>query len=157
MTDENRKIATLDPAHSVALFTPDQAALHQAAAAGIKTVVNFRTAGEKGGLSPEEERSAADRLGLNYLHHPVTAEDLTEERVYDFRAKLDDLPGPVFLHCASGTRAAAMTLMALAADKGWTGETALQEGKARGIDLSEEKIGAFVKRYADRLAGVDPA
>ena len=43
--------------------------------------------------------------------------------------------------------------MALAADKGWDGDTALQEGKARGIDLTEEKIGQFVKSYADEKAG----
>ena len=45
-----------------------------------------------------------------------------------------------------------MTLMALAADKGWDGDKALQEGKARGIDLTEEKIGQFVKSYADSKA-----
>ena len=45
-----------------------------------------------------------------------------------------------------------MTLMALAADKGWDGDTALQEGKSRGIDLTEEKIGQLVKSYADRKA-----
>ncbi len=46
-----------------------------------------------------------------------------------------------------------MTLMALAADTGWGDDTALQEGKARGIDLTEEEIGGFVKSYADEKAG----
>ncbi len=45
-----------------------------------------------------------------------------------------------------------MTLMALAADKGWYCNMALQEGKAHGIDLTEEKIGLFVKSYADEKA-----
>ena len=70
----------------------------------------------------------------------------------EFRRALDDLPQPVFLHCASGKRAGAMTLMALAADKGWDGDTALQEGKARGIDLTEDGIGQFIKSYADSKA-----
>ncbi|WP_280321728.1 hypothetical protein [Sulfitobacter faviae] len=52
MTDDSQKIATIDPAHNVALFTPDAKALEQAASAGMKTVVNFRASDEKGGLSP---------------------------------------------------------------------------------------------------------
>ena len=152
MTDDSQKIATIDPAHNVALFTPDAKALEQAASAGMNTVVNFRASDEKGGLSPDEERLVAEKLGLNYLHHPVTPDTLGPETVDEFRESLDDLPQPVFLHCASGKRAGAMTLMALAADKGWDGDTALQEGKSRGIDLTEEKIGQFVKSYADSKA-----
>jgi uncharacterized protein (TIGR01244 family) len=152
MTDDAQKIATIDPNHTVALFTPETDTLKQAASAGAKSLVNFRADGEKGGLTPDEEREQAERLGLNYLHHPVTADSLDAALVDDFRRSLDDLPQPVFLHCASGKRAGAMTLMALAADKGWDGETALQEGKARGIDLTEEKIGQFVKSYADDKA-----
>lgn len=153
MTNEPRKIATIDPNHTVALFTPEPEALQQAASGGMKSVVNFRASGEKGGLSPEEEQQRAERLGLNYLHHPVTADSLDTALVDDFRRSLDDLPQPVLLHCASGKRAGALTLMALAADKGWDGDTALQEGKARGIDLTEKKIGQFVKSYVDEKAG----
>jgi len=152
MTDDAQKIATIDPNHTVALFTPEANTLKQAASAGAKSLANFRAEGEKGGLTPDEERQQAERLGLNYLHHPVTADSLDAALVDDFRRSLDDLPQPVFLHCASGKRAGAMTLMALAADKGWDGETTLQEGKARGIDLTEEKIGQFVKSYADDKA-----
>ncbi|MEI4264202.1 beta-lactamase hydrolase domain-containing protein [Roseovarius sp. D0-M9] len=152
--DQGQKIATLDPTHTVALFIPDVGTLEQAASAGAKTIVNFRASGEEGGISPEEEHQQTERLGLNYLHHPVTADSLDAALVDDFRRSLDDLPQPVFLHCASGKRAGAMTLMALAADKGWDGNTALQEGKARGIDLTEETIGQFVKSYADDKAGV---
>ncbi len=137
----------------MALFTPDSGTLEQAGSAGAKTVVNFRAEGEKDGLTPDQERQQAEKLGLNYLHHPVTADSLDAALVDDFRRSLDDLLQPVFLHCASGKRAGAMTLMALAADKGWDGDTALQEGKARGIDLTEEKIGEFVKSYADEKAG----
>jgi uncharacterized protein (TIGR01244 family) len=153
MTDDTQKIATLDPNHNVALFTPERAALEQAASAGMKSLVNFRASGEKGGLSPEEEQQQAKRLGMNYLHYPIIADNLDGALVDDFRRSLDDLPQPVFLHCASGKRAGAMTLMALAADKGWDGETALQEGKSRGIDLTDETIGQFVKSYADDKAG----
>ena len=145
-------IATIDSNHIVALFNPDEAALRKAATSGMRSLVNFRTSGEKG-LSLEEERRIADAAGLNYLHVPVSGDSLDAVQVDEFRRALDDLPQPVFLHCASGKRAAAMTLMALAADKGWDGDAALAEGRRRGIDLSEESIGQFVKSYADRKSG----
>lgn len=146
-------IATIDSNHIVALFTPDEAALRKAASAGMMSLVNFRAAGEKGGLSLEEERRVADSAGLNYLSVPVTSEGLSDETVDDFRRSLDDLPQPVFLHCGSGKRAGAMTVMALAADKGWDGQSALEEASKRGLDLSEETIGEFVRDYADRKSG----
>ncbi|SLN73833.1 hypothetical protein LOS8367_03753 [Limimaricola soesokkakensis] len=71
----------------------------------------------------------------------------------DFRRSLDDLPQPVLLHCASGKRAGAMTLMALAAEQGLDGEAAIAKGRAAGVDLTQEKIGQFVKDYADRKSG----
>ncbi len=146
------KIATIDSNHIVALFTPDESDLRRAASAGMKSLVNFREASEKG-LSPSDEQRIAEAAGLNYLHCPVASDSLSTELVDDFRRSLDDLPQPVFLHCASGKRAGAMTLMALAADKGWDGDTALAEGRQRGIDLSQEKIGQFVKDYANAKAG----
>lgn len=154
MTDETHEVAFFDPNYTVALFNPGSEAIRQAAFEGMKSVVNFRALGEKDGLSPEEEQQRAEQLGLNYLHHPVTADNLDTEHVDAFRRSLKQLQQPVFLHCASGKRAGAMTLMALAADKGWDGDTALKEGKARGIDLTEEKIGQFVKSYADEKVGV---
>ena len=148
------QIVTIDSNHIVALFTPDEAALRQAASAGMMSVVNFRAAGENGGLSIPDERRVAEKAGLNYLHHPVTATELDDDHVDNFRRSLDDLPQPVFLHCASGKRAGAMALMAIAAENGWDGATALAKGRDRGFDLSEDEIGTFVKAYADRKAGL---
>ncbi|MFW8595547.1 beta-lactamase hydrolase domain-containing protein [Cribrihabitans neustonicus] len=146
------EIATIGSNHIVALFAPGEDALRKAASSGMASLVDFRTEGEKG-LSFEKERQVAETLGVNYFHFPVAAEALSDELVDEFRRSLDDLPQPVFLHCASGRRAGAMTLMALAADKGWDGDTAIAEGRKRGIDLGEEAIGQFVKKYADRKSG----
>ena len=73
------RIATIDGNHIVALFTPDEAALRDAASADMKSVVNFRASDEKGGLSLEDERRVAEAAGLNYLHHPVTQETLSAD------------------------------------------------------------------------------
>jgi len=45
-----------------------------------------------------------------------------------------------------------MTLWHWRQIKGCDGQTALQESEARGIDLMEEKIGQFVRSYADDKA-----
>ena len=63
------------------------------------------------------------------------------------------LPRPVLLHCASGKRAGAMTLMAISATRGLDGDAALALGRAQGLDLTTEQIGQFVKTYADDKAG----
>ncbi len=148
------KIITIDSNHVVALFAPDEAALRKAASSGVRSVVNFRTSDEKTHLSLHDERRVAEAAGLNYLHHPVSADALDDALVDDFRRSLDDLPQPVLLHCASGKRAGAMALMTLAAENGLDGDAALDLGRARGLDLSQEKIGQFVKDYADRKANV---
>ncbi len=143
---------TIDRNYSIARFAPDEATLRQAAEEGFRSVVNFRTAEEKQDVTPEEERRIAEEAGLTYLHHPVSPEALDDALVDDFRRSLDDLPQPVLLHCASGKRASAMTLMARAAEEGLDGEAALAKGRENGLDFTQEKIGQFVKDYADRKA-----
>nr|WP_255455620.1 sulfur transferase domain-containing protein [Salipiger sp. PrR007] len=127
--------------------------MRNVATEGMMTVVNFRKADEIGGMALPEEHRVAEAVGLNYLHHPVSVEELDEEGVDNFRRSIDDLPQPVFLHCSSGARAGALALMALAAENGWDGVTALQYGGDRGLDLSKEKIADFVQAYADRKSG----
>ncbi|MGX9857526.1 beta-lactamase hydrolase domain-containing protein (plasmid) [Limimaricola variabilis] len=146
-------VVEIDSNHGIARFAPDEAALRKAAEEGYRSVVNFRTTDEKQEVAPDEERRIVEETGLSYLHHPVSPDALDDELVDDFRRSLDDLPQPVLLHCASGKRAGAMTLMALAADRGIDGEAAIEMGREKGLDLSQEKIGQFAKDYADRKSG----
>lgn len=146
-------IVPIDSNHTVARFAPDEATLKQAAEEGFRSVVNFRTSGEKQEVTPDEERRLVEEAGLTYLHHPVAPDALDDALVDDFRRKLADLPKPVLLHCASGKRASAMTLMALAAQEGLDGDAVIEKGRESGFDLSQEQIGQFVKDYADRKSG----
>ncbi|MGJ8545557.1 MAG: beta-lactamase hydrolase domain-containing protein [Sulfitobacter sp.] len=138
--------------YQVAKFAPDASALRQAAAEGFRSVVNFRTAQEQPDLAPDEEGKIAAQAGVSYLHYPVAPDALDHELVEGFRHKLADLPTPILFHCASGKRAGAMVLMALAANEGLDGEAVIAKGQAQGLELSQEKIGNFVKSYADRYA-----
>lgn len=146
-------IVEVDSTNSVARFAPDEAALRQAATEGFRSVVNFRTSEERQGISPEEERRLVEEAGLTYLHHPVAPNALDDALVDGFRRKLADLPGPVLFHCASGKRAGAMVLMALAARDGLDGIAALAKGREIGLDLSQDEIGRFVRGYVDRKLG----
>ena len=143
----------IDSDHTVARFAPDAEALQHATQQGYRSVVNFKTDAEKQDVSPEEEKQLAEEAGLVYLHHPVAPDALDKALVDAFRNKLADLPRPVLLHCASGKRAGAMTLMAISATRGLDGDAALALGRAQGLDLTGEQIGQFVKTYADDKAG----
>ncbi|EAR51068.1 hypothetical protein OG2516_04199 [Oceanicola granulosus HTCC2516] len=142
-------VVTLDPRFTVATFAPDQAALAQAQKDGFRAVVNLRTASEKPEIAPDEEERIAREAGLAYLHHPTAADGLDAAHVDEFRRHLASLPDPVLVHCASGKRAGALTLMALGAENGWSGDEALAHGRQAGLDLANEQIGGFVSRYLD--------
>ncbi|MEQ3624203.1 MAG: sulfur transferase domain-containing protein [Celeribacter sp.] len=142
----------IDSDHTVARFAPDADTLQDAARQGYRSIVNFKTDVEKQDVTPAEEKRLAEDAGLAYLHHPVAPEALDGELVDAFRRKLADLPRPVLLHCASGKRAGAMTLMAIGATRGLDGDETLELGKQQGLDLTDEQIGQFVKSYANGKA-----
>jgi len=55
----------IDRHHNVALFTPDAGTLEQAASAACQGQLVIPRGREKEGLTPEEERQQAEKLGLN--------------------------------------------------------------------------------------------
>ena len=88
---------------------PSEQDLKALASEGFATVVNLRRAGEPNQpLSPEEEGEAAARQGLRYLHIPVDGTNIDEATIQRFKEEVAQLPGPVFVHCASGRRAEAV-------------------------------------------------
>lgn len=82
---------------------------------GYRTVVNFRDQDETNDqLPPAEEGAEVQTLGMRYVHLPTTAHTLTAEIFDRFRATISNLPRPIFAHCATGKRAAALVLAVLA-------------------------------------------
>lgn len=123
----NRK----DPVHGITTAgQPSAQQLASAAAAGYKTVIDLRGAGEDRGM---DEKATVERLGMKYVNLPVLhAAGVT----YANAAALDDLlaklDGPVLLHCATGNRAGA--LLALRAKlHGASNDDALALGVAGGV------------------------
>lgn len=85
--------------------TPEH--LELAAASGYGTVISLRTESEPGF---EEERAAADALGLTFVSIPVAgAADLTEDNARALGSAMAAAQGsPLMLHCGSGNRAGAL-------------------------------------------------
>lgn len=93
----------------VGKIPPGEEELKTLAADGFASVVNLRREGERyERLPPKEEEAHTRRLGLSYLHFPVSPDQLDAETIARFRAQLAKLPVPIFVHCGSGKRAEAL-------------------------------------------------
>lgn len=126
---------------------PSAADLHQAAAAGVTTLIDLRQPDEARGF---DETAAAERLGLRYVRIPVAgAAGLTEANAQALRTALAQSQGPVLLHCASGNRAGAL-LALLQAREGASVEDALTFGRAAGMTSLEAPTRVLLEQDAAR-------
>ncbi|MCG3132924.1 MAG: hypothetical protein HMLKMBBP_00008 [Planctomycetes bacterium] len=110
---------------------PGDADLAAAAAAGYRTVVNFRTPGEPGYV---DERAAVESRGMRYVAIPVAGTGIQPSHA-DLLAPVlaDPSAGPVLMHCRSGTRAKQAWTVWLARHGGETPESAVRRGEAAGL------------------------
>jgi len=117
---------------------------------GFRTIVNLRTEGEEEQpLSPAKERQIVEQAGMKYVHLPVSPASIGPELVDKFRAQIAELPGPVLVHCASGMRAGAFSMMATATKQGWSGDETLEKAKAMGFACEAPELKQFVRSYVD--------
>lgn len=117
---------------------------------GFRTIVNLRTEGEDDqAMSPEQEREAVENAGMKYVHLPVSSATMGPDTVDKFRAQLPTFEGPVLVHCHAGMRAGAFTMMATAAEKGWSGEDTLQKAEEMGFSCEAPQLRQFVRSYVD--------
>ncbi|MGN6545468.1 MAG: beta-lactamase hydrolase domain-containing protein [Aureliella sp.] len=132
---------------------PTEEQLQDLAGQGFKSVVNFRTEGEEDQpLSPADEEAKAKKLGLEYLHVPVSMKSMSPQCVDQFRQQYPDLPKPVFAHCKSGKRAGAMVMMHLASAQGMSGQQTLQQAEQMGFKCDQPELKQFVEQYVDSHA-----
>lgn len=117
---------------------------------GFRTIVNLRTEGEEDQpMSPAQEQQVVEQAGMKYLHLPVSPASMGPELVDKFRAQITDLPEPLLVHCASGMRAGAFSMMATATEEGWTGDETLEKAKAMGFECKAPELKQFVRSYVD--------
>lgn len=136
------RVIELDPDHAVAPDPPHAEDLDFLRQRGFRSVVNLRALGEQDeALSPEREGEEAERRGLAYLHFPVRPDELGPAKVREFRSRLERLPKPVVIHCASGKRAGLMMIAARGEDCASAG---LEVCRANGVDLPEDRLRALM-------------
>jgi uncharacterized protein (TIGR01244 family) len=112
--------------------------------AGVRTVINLRTAGE---LEGRDERAEVEAAGLRYVEIPVAgAGGITAENATALNAALAaggaDGQG-VLLHCASGNRAGGLLAVALQ-QQGVPADQALQQGRVAGMRSTETRARAVM-------------
>jgi uncharacterized protein (TIGR01244 family) len=83
---------------------PDEADLDAWAASGAKVVINSRTPQETADL-PFDLRQAVESRGMRYVEMPIGGSSGADYRHTQALAELlEDVDGPVVMHCRSGTR-----------------------------------------------------
>lgn len=114
---------------------------------GFKAVINLRQASERG-ANIDENRAAAEALGLKYIHIPFNGGAPEDKTFDDFLGAIADKSHqPVFVHCASANRVGAVWLAKRVLQDGWPVEKATQEAKL--IGLSNPGLEQFALKYID--------
>jgi len=113
---------------------PDDDDIHSLAASGFRSIVCVARPAGDAAPAPDAEKAAAAAAGLAFLRITLPAEGISAAPVRAFRESVLILPGPVYVHCGFGDRAAAL---ALAAECTRLADPAgkIAELEARGIRL----------------------
>jgi uncharacterized protein (TIGR01244 family) len=105
--------------------------------AGFKSIVNLRAETEQGAAVPEE-RAAAEKVGIAYIHLPFVVQSPDPATVDAFlKLVTDPARQPMLLHCASGGRASVFWAIKRALVDGWTAEKAMAELPELGKNVND--------------------
>lgn len=127
--------------------TPDD--LQQAATDGFKSVINLRSPQEDGFLDSAPQQ--AESVGLEYTNIPLKPNEINEELASKILEKIEYMPKPILIHCASATRASFIALMYLAARDRLSVEQVSAKAEELGFDLNVNlALKEFAIDYIDR-------
>lgn len=113
---------------------------------GYASIINLREATETG-AEVEAEAAAAKDAGVRYVHVPMNSTKPDPAVADSFlKAVVEPANQPVFVHCGSGNRAAALWLIKRLVVDGWEVERATTEATALG--LKSEPLKTFAIDYA---------
>ncbi|HET7694140.1 MAG TPA: sulfur transferase domain-containing protein [Vicinamibacterales bacterium] len=120
--------------------------IQEVAKLGYKSIINLREASEAG-AQVQESAAAARGAGIKYVHIPMnrnTPDPAVADRFLE--AIVDPQAQPVFVHCGSGNRAAAMWMIKRMVVDKWDAEKAGTEAAALG--LTNAQLKQFAIDYA---------
>jgi len=125
----------------------DAATVADAAAQGVKLIINNRPEGESPDQTPGAEiEAAAQAAGLAYVSIPVTHSGFSENQVTAMADALANAGGSVLAYCRSGTRSTLLWALA-EASRGADPSALARAAAAAGYDVSP------VSPLLDMLAG----
>jgi uncharacterized protein (TIGR01244 family) len=108
---------------------------------GYRTVINLRLESE---FDSGPVAIAARQAGMTYVNVPISAKQPTDAAVDEFLRVTDD-PGiyPVYIHCGSGNRAAALWMIRRVVREGWHIGIAASEAAKAGLENQDLRDFAF--------------
>ena len=108
----------------------------EAAAMGVKLIINNRPEGESDDQIPGADiETAARAAGIDYVAIPVTHAGFSEPQVVAMAKALDDAQGPILAYCRSGTRSTLLWALSEASQGGDPDALTNMAAKA-GYDVS---------------------
>ena len=121
---------------------PTAAQLDSAARAGVKHVINLRTAGEEVAFN---EAEVVESLGMRYYSIPVAGGGgINADNASALSRILSDIEGePVIVHCATGNRVGGLMAFSALAD-GASIDEAIAEGERWG--MTSERLQGVVRQ-----------
>jgi uncharacterized protein (TIGR01244 family) len=129
---------------------PSKDDIERLAKQGFKSVFNLRAFDEdEQPMQPDEEGQEVKGCGMEYHHLSVVPDEMDEETVDQFREEMDRAPKPAFVHCKSGKRSGAFTMMKIASERGMSGEQTLEEAERMGFECDTERLESFVRDYVN--------
>ncbi|MGV8940497.1 MAG: beta-lactamase hydrolase domain-containing protein [Lysobacter sp.] len=126
---------------------PQPEAWSTVAERGITTVVNLRPDGEMAGRDEAAEVAAA---GMVYHHLPVAgAGDINDANAEQLQRLIEQAPGAVLVHCASGNRVGALLAVGAAKSGEMTAEEAITFGREAGLGSLEPRVREVLESTPD--------
>ena len=121
---------------------PTAAQLDLATRAGVKHIINLRTAGEEVAFN---EGEVVESLGMKYYSIPVAGgAGINADNASTLSQILADIGGePVIVHCATGNRVGGLMAFAILAD-GASIDEAMAEGERWG--MTSERLQGIVRK-----------
>jgi tyrosine-protein phosphatase SIW14 len=123
---------------------------------GVKTVIDLASEGDV------NERTNAEREGMQFVRIPMTTSDRPSTEVIDkFLALVDDPANqPVYVHCIGGRhRTGVMTAVYRMTQEGWNADRAFSEMKQYkfGADFLHPVLKTFVFDFFSQLSNAKAA
>ena len=114
---------------------------------GYSTVINLRLESEEGAYV-EAEGMAAEAIGINYVHLPFDTGNPAPGYFEQFLSAVEDPSNqPVYIHCGSATRVAALWMSKRVIADGWSLDEAADE--ARQIAGKPDAAVEFATKYIE--------